>query len=311
MTSTYGNDEQDGENGDNPTSGGFPGLNGTMGPRSRASSVSSSSSASSLNVPLFSPIPFLVERRIINPDGTPVSTPATLPGASASETDVPTSSLSLNLNISARTGEDVPMNGTEERPGTPMHGVSQESMQQGGHGKADQEPLNHLALSTSAVSVLAQNGNGTNGHETRNAANASTDTAHEPFTGRVDELDAGPLQHTTTHASPSDPHQLHLPPTSSTGTHHQEGTGERGTMTPHGMSDRPQAISSTTDLNAVVPHATREGTEMDPPVDKDGGRVIRGLPRTSSSVSLGDRFVSGEILEANIPRDEESKPESS
>jgi hypothetical protein len=314
VTSTYDNGEQDGENGEQPASGGFPGMNGTMGPRSRASSVSSSSSTSSLNAPLFSPIPFLVERRIINPDGTPVSTPATLPGTASSETDVPTSSLSLNLNISTRPtgGEDIAMNGADgDRPGTPMHGVSQESMQLAGvrDDRTDQEPLNHLALSTSAVSVLAQNGNGSNGHEMGKPLETSTDKAHEPFTGRVDELDAGPLQHTTTHASPSDPHQLHLPPdASAAGAHHQEGTGERGTMTPHGMSDRPQAISSTTDLNAVVPHAaTRETEMMEPPLPmgKDGGRVIRGLPRTSSMVSLGDRFVTGEILEAD------AKPESS
>lgn len=287
-------------------------MNGSMAPRSRASSVSSASSTSSLNAPLFSPIPFLVERRIINPDGTPVSTPAILPGVSSAETDVPTQALSLNLNINTRAGEDVTMNGAEgERPGTPLHGVSQELLQQGVHGKTEQEPLNHLALSTAAVSVLAQNSHGTNGHETDDPATASPDTAHEPFTGRVDELDAGPLQHSTTHASPSDPHQLHLLSTSHPAGPHPEGTGERGTMTPHGMSDRPQAISSTTDLNAVVPHTSREETPMmDPPVDKDGGRVIRGLPRTSSSVSLGDRFVSGEILEANVPRDDEDKVES-
>lgn len=320
VTTTYDNGEQDGENGEHPASGGFPGgMNGSLGPRSRASSVSSSSSTSSLNAPLFSPIPFLVEKRIINPDGTPVSTPATLPGTSSSETDVQTSVLSLNLNISKRpTGdEDVAMNGTDgDRPGTPMHSVSQESMQlaSGARGdKTDLEPLNHLALSTSAVSVLAQT-NG-NGHEMgKPAADSSTDKAHEPFTGRVDELDAGPLQQTTTtHASPSDPHQLHLPADpSAVGAHHQEGTGERGTMTPHAMSDRPQAISSTTGLNAVVPHAPQRETEMDPPpVGKDGGRVIRGLPRTSSSVSLGDRFVSGEILEANVPASGDAKPKSS
>lgn len=326
VTTTYDVGGQDGENGE-PLQGGFSGgLNGSLGPRSRASSVSSSSSTSSQNIPLFSPIPFLVERRIINPDGTPVSSPATLPDATASsDTDVPTSALSLNLNITARqtATEDIAMDGTDGgRPGTPMHNVSQESMfLAGGSGtrsgeKPDDAPLNHLALSTSAVAVLAAQTNGnktSNGHETSassagsDSSGSTSDKAHEPFTGRVDELDAGPLLHHATPGTASDPHQLHLAPDATTTTgvaHHQEGTGERGTMTPHAMSDRPQAISSTTDLNAVVVHGDKEMDAPPPPAGPGGARVIRGMPRTLSvASSLNDRFVSGEILEANVPEE--------
>lgn len=52
-----------------------------------------------------------------------------------------------------------------------------------------------------------------------------SDPGHQPYLGRVDELDSGPV--TNGHAE-------------------EEGVGETGSMTPHGMSERPVALSSTT-----------------------------------------------------------------
>ncbi|KAK4687043.1 serine/threonine-protein phosphatase 4 regulatory subunit 2, partial [Tremellales sp. Uapishka_1] len=83
------------------------------------------------------------------------------------------------------------------------------------------------------------------------SATDSTDPSHQPYLGRVDELDSGP----------SDP----TAKDDGNGT----GTGEGGNMTPHGMSDKPVAISSTTTLG-----------EQD--------RKIAVMPK----VSLGERFVS-------------------
>jgi len=97
----------------------------------------------------------------------------------------------------------------------------------------------------------------------------STDPSHQPYLGRVDELDTGPLAGT--------------PPTNGH-THDDErelaeggqGTGEGGNMTPHGMSERPVPISSTTQ---IAPEERR----------------ISGRRRATSSASLSDRFVSGGV----------------
>ena len=68
---------------------------------------------------------------------------------------------------------------------------------------------------------------------------SSADPGSQPYLGRVDELDTGPIQST---------------PSTSTGNgnagredeHVIPGTGEGGVMTPHGMSEKPIPISSTT-----------------------------------------------------------------
>jgi len=77
--------------------------------------------------------------------------------------------------------------------------------------------------------------------------------------GRVDELDTGPLQ-----TPPNAP---------STGDKRDDevvtpGAGEAGNMAPHGMSDKPVALSSTTVLN-------------------EDDRKIAGIPKGN----LADRFV--------------------
>lgn len=90
--------------------------------------------------------------------------------------------------------------------------------------------------------------------------------------GRVDELDTGPLQ--------TPPNAL------STGDKREDevmtpGAGEAGNMAPHGMSDKPVALSSTTVLD-------------------EEERKIAGIPKGS----LGDRFVTSDSDEQEEGKDE-------
>lgn len=68
----------------------------------------------------------------------------------------------------------------------------------------------------------------------------SGDPGNQPYLGRVDELDTGPI-----HANPI------IPNNGRTGREEEHegimsGAGEGGAMTPHGMSEKPVPISSTT-----------------------------------------------------------------
>ena len=63
----------------------------------------------------------------------------------------------------------------------------------------------------------------------------SHDPGHQPYLGRVDELDTGPISASAANGSTSE----------------EEGQGEGGNMTPHGMSERPVPISSTTTLGST------------------------------------------------------------
>lgn len=76
---------------------------------------------------------------------------------------------------------------------------------------------------------------------------------NEPYMGRVDELDAGPLAHT----NGADEGEI------------ATGRGESGNMTPHGMHSRPEPLSSTT-------------------VIKEEDREIAPLPARAESTDGGD-----------------------
>lgn len=91
----------------------------------------------------------------------------------------------------------------------------------------------------------------------------SHDPGHQPYLGRVDELDTGPL--TLSASAHVNGHKIR-------GDHEDPGvgSGEGGNMRPHGMSERPVPISSTTSI-------------------EEGERRIAGIPRGG----LGDRFVTG------------------
>lgn len=63
----------------------------------------------------------------------------------------------------------------------------------------------------------------------------SSDPGNQPYLGRVDELDTGPLQgNREDQKNGREDERV------------SEGTGEGGGLTPHGMSERPVPISSTT-----------------------------------------------------------------
>lgn len=110
----------------------------------------------------------------------------------------------------------------------------------------------------------------------------NSDPANQPYLGRVDELDTGPLPSTpdATSTPPSQISSGYSEPSSQRRRRgsdesqtSQTGAGEGGTMTPHGMSDKPVPISSTT---VVDPALT--------------ARPIASLPKVQAS-SLAERFV--------------------
>ncbi|WVQ98943.1 hypothetical protein IAU59_006075 [Kwoniella sp. CBS 9459] len=110
-----------------------------------------------------------------------------------------------------------------------------------------------------------------------------SDPAHQSYLGRVDELDTGPITSTpTASSSTTSPSSSTSPPVD--GHLHKKrsdevvplpGTGEGGNLTPHGMSEKPVPISSTTVVR-----------------DEKAERSIAGLPRSTSDKSLRERFVS-------------------
>ena len=89
-----------------------------------------------------------------------------------------------------------------------------------------------------------------------------SDPGHQSYLGRVDELDTGPAPNVNGHSNHVDRAANEVP---------QPGTGEGGVLTPHGMSERPVPISSTTTM------AT-------------GPRQTAGLPRRDDR-TLMERFV--------------------
>lgn len=159
------------------------------------------------------------------------------------------------------------------------------------------------------------------------------DPTPEPFLGRVDELDAGPLVSSSSSASAStsssslpivgmgnsdptpglaqDPHRLRAD---------GSGTNGGGGVLQHGLSERPRAISSTTDLSGYRDAHEKSESENENENESEGGMVGEGdmetegesdvsststkslqkrrtirrlpLPRTVSTQSLTDRFVS-------------------
>ncbi|EIW70043.1 hypothetical protein TREMEDRAFT_14806, partial [Tremella mesenterica DSM 1558] len=84
-----------------------------------------------------------------------------------------------------------------------------------------------MELSTTAAAAIVTGSDRTGGA-------GEHDPGHQPYLGRVDELDTGPLPPT--------------PELRRSGRHivEEQGTGEGGNMTPHGMSDKPVPITSTT-----------------------------------------------------------------
>ena len=144
----------------------------------------------------------------------------------------------------------------------------------------DDHPPNPLLIATANSGASSSNSGESGDH-------------HDSFMGRVDELDSGPLSPLPTNASTStSPRTSRVNP--SNDRQFAEGTGESGNMIPHGMSERPQAISSTTTLSPV----RSEGSERtpSPPSGWTSGRKVSRMPRTASMGNLSDRFVKAEVL---------------
>lgn len=97
----------------------------------------------------------------------------------------------------------------------------------------------------------------------------SSDPGHQPYLGRVDELDTGPINIPSSIASSTSSSSSSSSDNDSRGDQGEGmGTGEGGNMTPHGMSEKPIPISATT---TVV---------------EEGERKLAGLPRSKSTISL-------------------------
>ncbi|WVQ71817.1 hypothetical protein IAR50_001359 [Cryptococcus sp. DSM 104548] len=120
----------------------------------------------------------------------------------------------------------------------------------------------------------------------------SADPSNTSYLGRVDELDTGPIpadsledagikRRTSNASSVKAEVEAELDRGNMVG-----GQGEGGNLMPHGMSEKPVPLSSTT----VVPEdGAAPGVE---------GRVIKGLRRSESEKGLRERFVSGGVQEA-------------
>jgi hypothetical protein len=103
------------------------------------------------------------------------------------------------------------------------------------------------STSTSTTTTPSTNSNGA----------VHSDPGNQPYLGRVDELDTGPLPGEERAGNGDKGDDERVAP----------GTGEGGALTPHGMSERPVPISSTTTIQsderkiAGLPSAAAEGQE--------------------------------------------------
>ncbi len=221
---------------------------------SQSSAVFGSESPHS-STPLFSPIPFLMESGSLEPDSF------RLDEGDPSDSAGVMNPMSLNLDVG-------PDHSATVRPPNMMM------------DDPNNHPPNPLILASANSGASVPNGGESADHHRE----------REPFMGRVDEMDSGPLLSSPTIiVSPSNPHALHTNPSAE--RQYGEGTGESGNMVPHGISERPQAISSTTTLSPMNQEETSSSPEGSPTA-----RKVARLPRTTSMGNLSDRFVKAEVL---------------
>lgn len=132
------------------------------------------------------------------------------------------------------------------------------------------------STSAAASALVASTSTTTPATSANTVLEKSNDPAHQPYLGRVDELDTGPLPSPAAQEAEG---RSSLSPESRAADRRSgnaaasagpgEGTGEGGNMTPHGMSEKPMPISSTTEIAET---------------DKD--REVAGLPKRASVVNL-------------------------
>lgn len=144
-------------------------------------------------------------------------------------------------------------------------------------GNAPEGLMSPLMLSSESNGVFQpqqpQNGGGRSPTPEPEEEGEASNPGNEPYLGRVDELDAGPLAHT----NGADEGEI------------ATGRGESGNMTPHGMHSRPEPLSSTT-------------------VIKDEDREIAPLPARAESTDGGDA-VMADMADAEKTETAEEKPE--
>ncbi|KAI9637940.1 putative methionine aminopeptidase 1 [Dioszegia hungarica] len=294
----------------------FSGSRGLFGPTSSPSSTSSSSASPSdtsstmpvgSTTPMFSPIPFLVRPPIDGGDSMDIDMDgAGDEGKGAAQkgllkADEIVSPLVLDRKELEETREeekDVQASLLE----VPTESSSSANNAGSGGRSPTPEPEDHNTRSE-APSVSSTTSASVSSDPTPAAipvltGNESSDPAHQPYLGRVDELDTGPItslpSHSSASASSSSASKSRSEGDSDSGNgggsgggREQDdsmgsgsGTGEGGNMTPHGMSERPVPISATT----TVQSKEEEGA----------GRKVAGLPRTKSVLSLSERFAAAE-----------------
>ncbi len=241
-------------------------------------------SASAAATPLFSPIPFLVRNGSVEPDGFRLDGGLRGSGGPGDE----------GGNMEGGGPWDAESEAGRRRDSADLDHDMNADVQADGSGSGTVRPRLGPPM------LLF----GEDADVPRPLDGVSSAPHHEPFMGRVDELDAGPLLPGTAAApggpapaaTQDDPHALHsVSPT--TGAGFRDGTGEAGTTIPHGMSERPQPISSTTTLPSSPP-AGPTTPAADSPLSPRSHRKFAPLPRTTSMGNLADRFVKAEVLPA-------------
>lgn len=201
----------------------------TLSPGSPHSSMSAESDVDSTvppgsMTPMFSPIPFLA----IRPD---------MELLGEGRTDEALMS-PLLLGESSRMGGAGSVFASQQQQPPPQH-QQQRPEQAAGRRSPTPEPEDDVE-----EKVTETSSNGASDAPAGPSDSETTDPGHQPYLGRVDELDSGPIT-ANGHSADKDKDEHDDGP---------RGVGEAGNMTPHGMSDRPVPLSSTT----VITETARE-----------------------------------------------------
>lgn len=173
--------------------------------------------------PMFSPIPFLVRDHM---DDIEAHHPNGLNGLSVKSEGLMSPLMLGNSSDDGRFGSDAafdPRSPTPEPEDSKIESHDETTSAESEDIRPETDTL-RANLSNNAPAS-------TNLPAAHLTGSESQDPGHQPYLGRVDELDTGPLSDSA----------------SANGGHiDDDGTGEGGNMTPHGMSDKPVPISSTT-----------------------------------------------------------------
>ncbi|WOO81367.1 Serine/threonine-protein phosphatase 4 regulatory subunit 2 [Vanrija pseudolonga] len=227
----------------------------TLSPGSPHSSMSAESDVDSTvppgsMTPMFSPIPFLA----IRPD---------MEMLGEGRTDEALMS-PLLLGESSRMGGagSVFASQQQQQPQQQQHQQQQQQQQQQrpeqAAGRRSPTPEPEDDAEPTATEATSNGASDPPAASSSEAEAEVTDPGHQPYLGRVDELDSGPIT-ANGHSADKDKDEHDDGP---------RGVGEAGNMTPHGMSDRPVPLSSTTVITesereiAPVPRTRSQSTSI-------------------------------------------------